>query len=314
VWWEDLGWFDIANPQVTVRLTDDANGYVIADAVRFQGSSGVRIIDNGAPGYSQSGFIPYGAGYQGDEDYTAGDNTGDAATWLFDNLAPDSYRVSVTYVAQSNRATNSPYIFSALGPCAQVYRSPTFVLDLYSEPVGEQFADGSSDQDGKRDSNGNMTVDFGFWPSPLAVALASFAAEAQADHVLVTWETVSETGNTGFNLYRSASESAQGELMAFLPSQAPGGLQGFAYSVQDEAVMPGVTYWYWLEAVDIHGTATRHGPVSATYEAPMAVALTSLDTKPGPGQGETVWWLVLVVGLGWAAILPTLNRARIKRR
>jgi protocatechuate 3,4-dioxygenase beta subunit len=152
------------------------------------------------------------------------------------------------------------------------------------------------------------SYDFGFKTTPLAVLLAGFDASAQPDHILVAWETVSEVDNTGFNLYRSASESAPGELLAFLPSQAPGSLQGFAYSVQDEAVMPGVTYWYWLEAVDIHGTATRHGPVSATYETPTAVALTSLGTEPGPGQGEAVWWLALVVGLACAAAIGLKRR------
>jgi hypothetical protein len=152
------------------------------------------------------------------------------------------------------------------------------------------------------------SYDFGFKTTPLAVLLAGFDASAQPDHILVAWETVSEVDNTGFNLYRSTSESAPGELMAFVPSQAPGSLQGFAYSVQDEAVMSGVTYWYWLEAVDIHGTATRHGPVSATYETPTAVVLTSLGTEPGPGQGETIWWLALVIGLACAAAIGLKRR------
>ena len=26
---------------------------------------------------------------------------------------------------------------------------------------------------------------------------------------------------------------------------------------------PGVLYYYWLEDIDVYGTATRHGPVTA---------------------------------------------------
>ena len=52
--------------------------------------------------------------------------------------------------------------------------------------------------------------------NPLAVALASFLAETQADHILVTWETVSELDNAGFNLYRSLA--ADGECTAAWPT------------------------------------------------------------------------------------------------
>ncbi|MCB0236085.1 MAG: hypothetical protein KDG58_18010, partial [Anaerolineae bacterium] len=50
--------------------------------------------------------------------------------------------------------------------------------------------------------------------TPLAVVLADFGAAAQTDHILVTWETVSEIDNAGFNLYRSTSDAAPGEQLA----------------------------------------------------------------------------------------------------
>ena len=72
----------------------------------------------------------------------------------------------------------------------------------------------------------------------LAVNLASFDAAAQAGHVLVTWETVSELDNAGFNLYRTATfdPPTAANLLATLPSQGPGSTQGFSYSYQDYAV------------------------------------------------------------------------------
>ena len=44
-------------------------------------------------------------------------------------------------------------------------------------------------------------------PSPLAVDLAAFTATAGADGVTLAWETVSETDNAGFNVYRAEGGS-----------------------------------------------------------------------------------------------------------
>ena len=123
----------------------------------------------------------------------------------------------------------------------------------------------------------NRGLDFGFSPDrPLAVKLAGFEAAAQADHVLVTWETVSEVNNAGFNLYRSATAGGERTLLGFLPAQAPGSTSGAAYSYEDADVVAGQTYWYWLEDMDLSGAATLHGPVSVTFQAPTAVTLSGL--------------------------------------
>ncbi|HSN73785.1 MAG TPA: right-handed parallel beta-helix repeat-containing protein, partial [Anaerolineae bacterium] len=76
----------------------------------------------------------------------------------------------------------------------------------------------------------------------LAVSLASFEAVAQADDVLLRWETVSEVDNTGFNLYRATRVDGEQTLLAFIPSQAPGSSQGFAYEWLDSDVTAGETY------------------------------------------------------------------------
>ena len=81
---------------------------------------------------------------------------------------------------------------------------------------------------------GTMSMAFSNWAiaggGVLAVTLASFDAEAQADQVLVTWETVSDMDNAGFNLYRG--QQADGSDRALLtyvrrrrPAAPRGGLQ-----------------------------------------------------------------------------------------
>jgi hypothetical protein len=138
---------------------------------------------------------------------------------------------------------------------------------------------------------------------PLAVTLASFDAQGQADRVVVTWETVSEINNAGFTLYRGLqADGSDRALLANVASQAPGSTLGAAYSYEDLAVQPGDTYWYWLEDVDLAGATTLHGPVSATVQAPTAVTLASFETAPG--VTASVAGLALAAGLavllaGW---------------
>ena len=70
-----------------------------------------------------------------------------------------------------------------------------------------------------------------------------------------------------------------------IPSQAPGSTQGAVYTWLDVEVEAGQTTFYWLEDMDLSGATTLHGPVSATYLGPTAVALISFAaSQPKPAQ------------------------------
>ena len=168
---------------------------------------------------------------------------------------------------------------------------------------------------------GNITCDIGafeYASTPLAVMLASFAAEPQGNYVLVTWETVSELDNAGFNLYRASTpDGADRALLAFLPAQSPGSSQGAVYSYQDGAVNAGATYWYWLEAIDFSGATTLYGPVYATLEAPTAVTLAQAAAAPAlhavasaalPAVVSVLVGLALIMG-GWLRLRRSGSRA-----
>jgi hypothetical protein len=161
----------------------------------------------------------------------------------------------------------------------------------------------------------NATADFEtvltFINVPLAVQLAGFSAEGQADRVLVSWETVSEMGNLGFNLWRGMSPDGPDTQLnaSLIPSQAPGSTQGFSYQWIDQAdLVPGATYYYWLEDIDLNGIVTRHGPVSATLAAPTAVTLGGLSASPA-AAATLSWGLpALLTALGAAAALTWRSR------
>lgn len=119
-------------------------------------------------------------------------------------------------------------------------------------------------------ATGGEVEDYSWYFSPLAVTLASLAAEPTADGVLVTWETVSETDNLGFNLYRSVSPAGPWAQLnaALIPSLAPGAGSGHRYQWTDDTVVAGTTYWYQIEAMDLWGERTVLGLTSVITGQP----------------------------------------------
>ncbi|HSN73605.1 MAG TPA: SdrD B-like domain-containing protein, partial [Anaerolineae bacterium] len=108
-----------------------------------------------------------------------------------------------------------------------------------------------------------VRYDFGEATTPLAVMLSNFSAEVQGDHILIAWETTSEIGIVGFNLYRAeTSEGPWSQLNeGLIPSTAPGG-SGQSYSWTDTSVQPENRYFYRLDSVDAQGGAEILGIVS----------------------------------------------------
>jgi hypothetical protein len=101
--------------------------------------------------------------------------------------------------------------------------------------------------------------------SPTAARLNSLTAGATRGGVRVAWETASEVASLGFRVYRATSANGQRERLtaSLIPSQAPGSASGSHYQFVDETAQPGLTYYYWLELVDVDGAMELDGPVSA---------------------------------------------------
>ncbi len=151
--------------------------------------------------------------------------------------------------------------------------------------------------------NGGSACDVGAYEAgstPLAVTLASFDAQAMADRIQLSWETVSEANNAGFNLYRSASPAA------------PGSTQGASYSYEDTEVSAGQTWYYWLEDVDLNGATSLHGPVSATLQAPTAVTLDALQAQAANPGSVTTWGALVAALIAAAGVLGVRRRSRAR--
>lgn len=101
----------------------------------------------------------------------------------------------------------------------------------------------------------------------LPVELVSFNAAISAqNNVILSWRTESETGMSGYRVYRSATSlPAEAALVsALIPAQNLSQQQD--YSFTDGELFASGTYWYWLDCIDLDGSGLLRGPVSVYYD------------------------------------------------
>ena len=238
--------------------------------------------------------------YDGNGAYLDRTDTDSWGIYMFYDLAPGDY-TTVIHAADPDLEQINGILTCSLDDGTP----PATLSAVHRSPDAVYFTTATSRTDNVSPAGTiNLTYDYGISSDPLAVVLAAFDAQAQAGQVLVSWETVSEANNAGFNLYRSDSAAGPLGLLAHLPSQAPGSTQGFAYSYEDLAVQPGETYWYTLEDISLSGATTLHGPVSATVQAPTAVTLGGLQAGPAAGATPLLAALLALAaplaGAAWA--------------
>lgn len=110
------------------------------------------------------------------------------------------------------------------------------------------------------DNSSTVTSSF----SPTAVRLLRLTAAREGDGVAVRWDTGAEVNTFGFRIVRSATgERADAVEVtdALIPSKG-GNSSGASYRFVDTGAEPGVTYSYWLVAVDLDGAREEFGPVT----------------------------------------------------
>ena len=112
----------------------------------------------------------------------------------------------------------------------------------------------------------------------LSVELESLSATVEGAGVRVRWATNAEVDNAGFRLLRAvkvdaiATGTKEGGIdlqvvsREFIAAQGTA-TSGASYEFLDKsAKIPGVTYYYYLEDVNLLGEATVHGPAAVRVE------------------------------------------------
>ena len=130
-------------------------------------------------------------------------------------------------------------------------------------------------------------------PVPVTpVELSSFTAMVTAiNDVELTWVSETETNMNGYRVYRNTSADQNGSI-SITPILIPAANTSttHTYSITDDSVEIGDTYFYWLEAVD-YQSSNFHGPVSVTVTGnvpPVLPEITSLKSAyPNPFKANT---------------------------
>jgi hypothetical protein len=101
----------------------------------------------------------------------------------------------------------------------------------------------------------------------LPVELSSFTAVLTAEYfVKLHWTTQSETGVSGFYIYRGLSSDVS-EALAISPMvDATNTTDVQHYEYTDNELFEAATYYYWLVIQDMDGGVTYHGPTTVYYD------------------------------------------------
>ena len=135
-------------------------------------------------------------------------------------------------------------------------------------------------------ANGDPTIEeqtFLCTQANLPVTLANFNAVQRSSKVNLTWDTLFELNNDGFEIERRIGGGSY-QKIAFVDSKAPGGNgDAFSYSFEDAENLPkGVTY-YRLRQVDLDGNAT-YSEIKAVRTGNGTIILS---VYPNPSRGTT---------------------------
>lgn len=101
-----------------------------------------------------------------------------------------------------------------------------------------------------------------------AVTLKYFRiASIDSSSVHLEWETATELDHVMFVLSRADSENGDYQTLETFPAEGDA-VSGATYDYTDTAVIPGMTYWYKLEDLDVNDNLSlAHAPLSARIPA-----------------------------------------------
>lgn len=224
---------------------DDANENGLQDEAAENGVNDVTVelLDSG--------------GAVIDSTVTANDDGGNPGYYSFSGLIPgNSYRVRFTAPAARNFTTQDADGNGIDGP-----------LNSDVDPTTGQSGEITLAHEAV-----NVNLDAGLAPdTSLAVSLSYVYSERASDErVRFVWETTTETGNAGFNIYADLDGEHHLITPEMVPSKAIDSLEPVRYVHLGE--MHGETFH--LEMIGVSGRSDLHGPfqVGSSYGMPSAAA------------------------------------------
>ena len=140
-------------------------------------------------------------------------------------------------------------------------------------------------------------------PAPLPIQMVASAANVVRDNqVEVTWKTVSETNNYGFEIYRKRGESGEWLKVDFVQGHGTT-LAPQSYSYIDASLTFG-RYYYQIRQVDLDGTSETFPAMEVTVGA-VSQTLTLEQNYPNPFNPSTL--IEFVVPMSGHATMTVYN-------
>jgi len=225
---------------------DDEDGVELLSDYLEPGSTATLQVTAGAPGYL-SAFIDFEA----------------------DGTLEQMTLVSATVPTGADPlGTNVPLgdIYLSL---AGVYEIVIEVGGIVATDVPARFRFTNASEEGGNSITGEAAsgeVEDYILPGPTAVVVSRFEMTAADGVAVAEWETSSESGTIGFNLYRrdakrkGAYEQLNADLLPGLLHWPTGG----TYRFRDLTAQSKAEYEYRLEELDLRGKSRRYGPWTVT--------------------------------------------------
>ncbi len=166
--------------------------------------------------------------------------------------------------------------YNAINPVGTGVRSASVTIATTGMPTGE--VDKGAGEGAVADAAADLTIDFGFVAAaPTAVKLGYVKGWWTGGQATVEWETVSELGALGFDLYRlegGKRTRVNADLVAALNVE-----RGGVYRVAEAMTKPTGPLSYLLVELEITGKQIEYGPFTVLVQSGASVS--SVDAKGG---------------------------------
>lgn len=120
--------------------------------------------------------------------------------------------------------------------------------------------------------------------SPLPVTLTAFAAKRIGTNAEITWETVSEQNNRGYEVQVS-TDGRTFRTLTFVPSQNANSNRLLRYRYLDTEANKGGVRYYRLRQIDVDGKENFYGPKVLSFSG-SATAEARMEAYPNPFENE----------------------------
>jgi len=207
------------------------------------------IKDDNEPGVAGIVVNLYNSETQELVDTTITDSNG---FFVFEDLSPGSYAL------EFKRPNNYVFTEPGQGDGSQ-FNSDADPVSGITQPL-VLLPGQSNDDSGAGLVLAEETIDK---DGPNAIDLVSFTAEKETGKNTIRWVTGGEIATFGFHLYRSTNgvrEDAVRITKQMVPARGAGGGE---YVHEDDGILPGLPYVYWLVEVENGVEANEFGPVGA---------------------------------------------------